>query len=120
MRYALTAALLILVSGCASPASSLPPVSPTSAAGSTDSHPPNDPSDLIKPRDYIVGTVTAGGTGPCYGLETDDGKQYALHSTAGIELTKGTRIKIKTQAARVRIDCGPGMLLELISAEPLR
>jgi hypothetical protein len=112
-------------------ASSEPPVAassePSVAASSAPIVPPNltksppdNPTDLQKPYPWIVGTVTAGGTGPCYGLETDEGQQYALHSTAGTRLDKGARIRIKATPARVRINCGPGKLLEMTAAEPVR
>jgi hypothetical protein len=68
----------------------------------------------------VVGTPTIGGTGPCYGLETDEGTPYALYSTAGTNLTKGTRMRITTKAAKVKIYCGPGKLVEMTAAEPLR
>jgi hypothetical protein len=68
----------------------------------------------------VVGTITTGGTGPCYGLETDEGTQYALYSTAGTSLTRGTRVRINTRMAKVKIYCGPGKLVEMTAAEPLR
>ena len=126
MRYAGPAALLLIfvLSGCATPAHVNPQnrviSGSPSATPKKPSTPPDNPTDRIKPTTWIVGTVTAGGTGPCYGLVTDEGKQYALHSTAGLALTKGSRVRIKTQPARVRIYCGPGTLLELTAAEPLR
>ena len=139
MRYAgctaLAAALVVLAAGCARPIHVNPPNRPLSSNSSEapvaassapivppnlTKSPPNDPTDLQKPYPWIVGTVTAGGTGPCYGLETDEGQQYALHSTAGTRLETGARIRIKTTPARVRIDCGPGKLLEMTAAEPVR
>ena len=132
MRYA-GLLLIFVLPGCATPPhvnpqnhaisdspSISPPVAPSVAPAKKPSTPPDDPTDRIKPTTSIVGTVTTGGTGPCYGLVTDEGKQYALHSTAGLTLTKGGRVQIKTQPARVRIYCGPGTLLELTAAEPLR
>src|SRR5690349_7245222 len=91
MRYArpvaLAAMLAVLMAGCggARPTSSAPTASPTleSVPTSRPSGPPREPTDNDKPTGWIVGTVTAGGTGPCYGLVTDDGIKYALHSTAG-------------------------------------
>ncbi|WP_433373319.1 hypothetical protein ACQPZX_01630 [Actinoplanes sp. CA-142083] len=134
MRYAVPAALaailVVLASGCGSPSpalSSAPSSAPPSSASEpavprpfTPSGPPNGFTDQIKPNGWIVGTVTAGGTGPCYGLETDDGVQYALYSTAGIRLDKGTRVRVKATPSRLRIHCGPGKLLDMSAAEPLR
>ncbi|MFF5296839.1 hypothetical protein [Paractinoplanes globisporus] len=118
-RAALAAMLVVLAGGCAQPSVSSDP-SPPVFSSPAASHPPNGFTDNNKPTGWIVGTVTAGGTGPCYGLETDDGVLYALHSTAGLRLDRGSRIKIKGTPARVRIDCGPGQLLEMTAAEPLR
>jgi len=116
MRYAVAVVLIFLAAGCASsqhvnPAEAIPP-------GSV-SHPPRGFTDNDKPTGWIVGTVTAGGTGPCYGLSTDDGIGYALHSTAGTRLDKGARIRVQGAPAKIRIDCGPGQLLEMTAAEPL-
>jgi hypothetical protein len=86
----------------------------------TPTAPPNGPTDQNKPTGWIVGTVTAGGTGPCYGLETDEGVPYALHSTAGIRLDKGARVRVKATPSRLLIYCGPGKLLDMSAAEPLR
>nr|WP_296074716.1 hypothetical protein [uncultured Actinoplanes sp.] len=65
--------------------------------------------------------MTAGGTGPCYGLVTDDGKQYALHSTAGTTLEKGARLRVRTKPADARVvSCGAGKQVEMLAVEPLR
>ncbi|MCU7724140.1 hypothetical protein ODJ79_10475 [Actinoplanes sp. KI2] len=148
MRYAapaaLAAMLVVLVAGCGGPqhvspadgvvsaptASSPADVtSPSPSASRTPeslptsrrpSGPPSEPTDNDKTAGWIVGTITAGGTGPCYGLVTDEGVAYALHSTAGIRLDKGTRVRIKGTPAKIRINCGPGRLLEVTAAEPLR
>ena len=57
-----------------------------------DAAPPKA-AEQSQPTDYIAGDriggrVTKGGSGPCYGLVTDDGKQYALHSTAGLRRSR--------------------------------
>jgi hypothetical protein len=84
------------------------------------SGPPNGPTDQMKKTAFVVGTVTSDSSGPCYGLETDEGTQYALHASTGIKLVKGARMRIKTAPAKVRMDCGPGKLLEMVSSELLR
>ena len=80
--------------------STTPPLS-TPPLSSTDlptlkppSAPPRTPTDDL-PTDVIVGTVTAGGSGPCYGMEDNDGKQYALYGGGGISLTRGDTIRVK-------------------------
>ena len=117
-------ALMACLSACAAPdtPSAAPPAAPpSSAAPAADpARPPQGAND--KPADpaWVVGTVTTGGTGPCYSLTTDDGKQYALHSTRGTSLVQGSRMRIRTERARVRISCGPGTLVEMTAAEPAR
>ena len=112
------------LAACDSPAASpdaVPSASVESRRPASDPRdPPRDPSDRIKDTSWVVGTVTDGGSGPCYGLTTDDGTRYALHSTDGTTLVKGQRMRIRTERAKVRIDCGAGKLVEMVAAEPLR
>ncbi|MFV2012411.1 MULTISPECIES: hypothetical protein [unclassified Micromonospora] len=81
--------------------------------------PPKTPSDLIT-GDWLVGTVTRGGTGPCYGLVTDDGTEHALYGDDGTTLTQHTRIRVKVAPLRIRIHCGPGQHWQLIRTEVIR
>ena len=101
---ALTAALAAL-SGCAA----TDPVAP-----------PSDPTDDIKATDIVVGTVNRGGTGPCYGLITDDGVQYALYEAKGRALPTGIRIEVATAPSRLRINCGSGQLVEVKALAPVK
>jgi hypothetical protein len=80
--------------------------------------PPRDPTDSIKKTNLVVGVVTRGGSGPCFGLRTDDGTDYALYSVNPLTLTHGTYVKVRTRTAKVRIDCGPGKFLEITALEP--
>ena len=89
------------------------PVDPLTTA------PPNGFTDQGKKTDWVVGTVTNTSSGPCYGLETDEGTQYALHATSGSKLVKGQRVRVKTGPMLVRMYCGPGTHLEMVSAQPL-
>jgi hypothetical protein len=123
---ALTAALTLL-SGCAAAGSdptAAPPVGRETAsvppAPAPASTPPSDPTDEIKPTEVVVGTVNRGGTGPCYGLVTDDGVQYALYEDKGRALTTGLRIEAATAPTKLRIDCGAGTLVEVKALKPLR
>ncbi|MEH1123727.1 hypothetical protein [Micromonospora sp. CPCC 206061] len=84
------------------PPSTTPP--PTSSA---PAKPPTTPTDQ-RPKDILVGKVTRGGEGPCYGMVTDDGKEYALYSAAGTKLTEGDTVKIRYEPLRLKIYCGPG------------
>jgi hypothetical protein len=100
-----------------------PPDSPTPAALPTLTRataPPNGPTDNLKKTDLVVGTVTRGGSGPCYGVQTDDGTQYALYSGNGESLVRGTRVKVRTKPTRLRIDCGAGRFLEMTTVELMR
>ncbi len=63
--------------------------------------PPSTPSDP-QPVDLVAGRVVRGGAGPCYGVKTDDGKLYAVHSTSAGELEVGTTVLVKLGPARAR------------------
>lgn len=79
-----------------------PPVSPPA------SRPPQKPTDTVVPG-WVVGTVTAASSGPCYGMVTDDGRQYALYSSDGFAVRRGERIRVQVDQLRLKIYCGPGM-----------
>jgi hypothetical protein len=79
-----------------------PPVNPPA------SRPPQKPTDTVVPG-WIVGTVTAASSGPCYGMVTDDGRQYALYSSAGFAARRGERIRVQVDQLKLKIYCGPGM-----------
>jgi hypothetical protein len=101
------------------PPRDIPPSSRPAALPTRPTGPPKGPSDQIKQTDIVVGMVTKGGSGPCYGIATDDGTQYALHSTAGHQLPKGKYVRVRTAPSVLRIYCGPGRLLELIAVESI-
>jgi hypothetical protein len=130
--------VLLMLAGCArdstpettpgnppvdSTPSSSPSPSPSASAtlpGLTPpSGPPKDPTDQIKKTDTIVGLVTRGGSGPCYGLQTDNGTEYALYSSARHELPRGKYVRLRTKTTLLRIDCGPGKPLEIVSVESI-
>ena len=117
--WALVAVLAL--SGCAGNSAGSPAPPPTTLPTlSRPSAPPKGPTDQIKDPSWLVGTVTTGGKGPCYALSTDDGVDYALYNADGKTLTRGTRIRIKTRTAMVRIYCGPGQLVEMTAVELVR
>jgi hypothetical protein len=121
-KRAICLLMLVGLTGCAAPAPSTAGPEPSTAgpAPAESRRPPRDPTDRIKDTAWVVGTVTAGGSGPCYSLMADDGTRYALHSTDGTSLVKGVRMRIRTERAKVRADCGAGKLVEMVAAEPLR
>ena len=53
--------------------------------------PPSTPTDP-QPEGVVAGQVVRGGAGPCYGVETDDGRLYAVHSASAGELEVGTTV----------------------------
>jgi hypothetical protein len=114
--------VLFLLSACASGGEPSPAGQPPSALPtlSAPAAPPSEPTDDTKATTIIVGTVNRGGSGPCYGLVTDDGVQYALYEAKGRALTTGTRISVDAVPSRLRIDCGPGTLVEVMALKPLR
>ena len=75
--------------------------------------PPKTPSDTTQ-TSFVTGTVVAGGTGPCYGLETDDGKRYALYGSGG-SLSIGQRIRVEIAAQTQAVSCGPGQLVRIVA-----
>ncbi|NMO54394.1 hypothetical protein HH310_24820 [Actinoplanes sp. TBRC 11911] len=116
------ALFLVMVAGltaCAAPAPAQD-ATPQPTISVEPDRPPLDPTDRIKDTSWVVGTVTADSSGPCYHLTTDDGTRYALHSTDGTKLVKGVRMRIRTEHAKVPADCGAGKLVEMVAAEPLR
>jgi hypothetical protein len=74
--------------------------------------PPSTPTDP-QPQGVVAGRVVRGGGGPCYGVETDDGKLYAVYNTSAGELAAGTTVLVKIGRDVADVDCGPG---ETISA----
>jgi hypothetical protein len=81
--------------------------------------PPSDPTDAFTGKDVVVGLVTRGGPGPCFGVRTDDGTQYALYSGSPLTLTRGQYIRLRTQPSTLRIDCGPGRFRAITAVEPV-
>ncbi|AGZ38650.1 hypothetical protein [Actinoplanes friuliensis] len=101
----------ILLAGCSEPVQKVQqPVST----------PPSTPTDQFQYDDLIVGTVNRGGSGPCYGLVTDDGRQFALYENQGRELIKGVRVQVRAEPSTLRIDCGPGELLQVNALDEMR
>jgi hypothetical protein len=94
------------------PLSSSPP-----PAATPPTAPPQSPSDPRPAKDVLVGRVTRGGTGPCYGLETDEGKQYALYNADGMSLAVGATVRVETAPMMLKINCGPGEHLSAVKID---
>ncbi len=105
-------AAMTLLSGCGDQA---PDDADTSAKASPTSSPPTSsppmsttpPSDP-QPQGVVAGRVVRGGSGPCYGVETDDGRLYAVHSPSAGELAAGTTVLVKIGPTAPDVDCGDG------------
>jgi hypothetical protein len=91
----------------------IPPVSSTVPPSQRPpSRPPKTPTDV--PPGWIVGTVTKGGTGPCYGMETDEGKLYALYGGGGVALERGSKVRVRVEPLKLKIYCGPGLHVHIL------
>ncbi|PWU47618.1 hypothetical protein DLJ47_30115 [Micromonospora sp. S4605] len=109
-----------------------PPTGPTAAAPSgrpfratTDlptmgppTAPPSQPTDLRK-ANILAGRITRGGTGPCYGLVTDDGREYALHGVGKGSFATGSWVRVTVGPADPAADCGPGTPASIIKISPV-
>ena len=80
------------------------------------SPPPPTPTDIVPPE-WLVGTVTKGGTGPCYGIRTDDGKLYALYGGSGVALDLGIKVRVRVEPLKLKIYCGPGQHVAILEIE---
>jgi hypothetical protein len=83
------------------------------------SRPPQKPTDTVVPG-WVVGTITAASSGPCYGMMTDDGAEYALYGNQGFAVHRGQRIRVKVDTLRLKIYCGPGRHAAVKEYEPIR
>jgi hypothetical protein len=86
---------------------------PTGAPPSKPAGIPKTPTDIIRSPGWTEGTITRGGSGPCYGLVTFDGVEYAMYSDAGTTLAKGDHIRARLTPAKLRISCGDGTPVEM-------
>jgi hypothetical protein len=81
--------------------------------------PPDYPTDNIKKTSIVVGVVTRGGSGPCFGVQTDDGVEYALYSGLHLTLTRGQYVRLRTALSDLRVDCGSGRFRAIVAVEPV-
>ena len=103
----------------AAPATTSPGQDPLPTATLTEK-PPKEPTDQQPNTGWVGGMITRGGKGPCYGLVADDGQRYALYSAAGLELAQGARVRVNLETTMLRIYCGPGTLMAMTQAEPIK
>ncbi|MEV2236605.1 DUF5818 domain-containing protein [Micromonospora sp. NPDC049891] len=84
----------------------------------TPTAPPSHPTELRK-SNVLAGRLSQGGSGPCYTLVTDDGREYALHGTDKGTFATGTWVRVTTAAATAEMDCGPGIQLSILKMSPV-
>ncbi|MEH0971949.1 hypothetical protein V6U77_12525 [Micromonospora sp. CPCC 205546] len=80
--------------------------------------PPRWPSDLRK-ANVLAGRITRGGAGPCYGLVTDDGREYALHGTDKGTFATGAWVRVTIAPADPAAPCGPGTPASIVKIDPV-
>jgi hypothetical protein len=118
-RFVAAAAIVALatVAGACGEDASDRDASPDGRASSTPSAstttPPSDP----QPVDVVAGRVVRGGSGPCYGVETDDGRLYAVYGTDAGELAVGTTVRVKIGPPTAGVDCGEGEPVTALGVE---
>ncbi|MET8153083.1 hypothetical protein ACIBSW_25685 [Actinoplanes sp. NPDC049668] len=91
------------------PRSPAGPDVPTGAPPSRPAGIPKTPTDIVHSAGWTEGTITRGGSGPCYGMVTFDGVAYAMYSDTEIKLSEGDHIRARLTPAKLRIDCGEGI-----------
>ncbi|MFI6267823.1 hypothetical protein [Micromonospora zamorensis] len=74
---------------------------------------PKEPTDNRR-TDVIAGRITRGGGGPCYGLTTLDGIEYALHGTGVGDLREGSLVTLRVAPPTSKVDCGPGIARSIV------
>ncbi|WP_165945864.1 hypothetical protein, partial [Micromonospora sp. KC606] len=79
---------------------------------------PRKPTDSRR-TDVLAGRITLGGSGPCYGLVTDDGRQYALHGPGLGTFGTGTTVLVTIAPAQPGTDCGPGTAARIVKISPV-
>ncbi len=101
-------AAVVTLSACGDDTASDSASTSSPSAGATPSSsvstPPSDP----QPQSLVAGRIVRGGAGPCYGVETDDGLLYAVHSPSAGRLEVGTTVLVKLGPSVSDVNCGPG------------
>jgi hypothetical protein len=104
----------------AQPSSSTPRTpglsNPTPPTLPTPQKPPKRPTDEITGA-WFTGTVTRGGTGPCYGFTDDAGRDYAIYTNRKPGFREGERVRVRLAPLEARIYCGPGEHMRLLEVK---
>ncbi|MEV7329590.1 hypothetical protein [Micromonospora sp. NPDC093244] len=75
---------------------------------------PTGPTDK-RASDLVSGHITRGGSGPCYGLVSEDGIEYAVHGTGFGKLTEGSFVTLRVISRSSEVDCGPGVRVSIVT-----
>ncbi|WP_216592728.1 hypothetical protein [Verrucosispora sioxanthis] len=67
----------------------------------------------------LAGRLSRGGSGPCYTLVTDDGREYAMHGTDKGTFATGAWVRVTTAPAADGVDCGPGIPVSILKMSPV-
>ncbi|GAB2613511.1 hypothetical protein Aab01nite_69740 [Paractinoplanes abujensis] len=105
--------------GAAQPADGTTGGNPTPAGQPADSEasplpPPSRPAGVAAPDlsalrvGSITATVTKGGSGPCYGLTSEDGVAWSVYSKKPVPIAKGDRVQARITPGKTPVDCGSG------------
>ncbi|MEU7981273.1 hypothetical protein AB0B63_22425 [Micromonospora sp. NPDC049081] len=105
--------------GGAPPAGRPTPLSATPPTLRRPAAPPRHPTDQRR-ADRLAGRITRGGDGPCYGLVTDDGREYALHGTGLGTFATGTTVLVTVGPADPAATCGPGIPVGIVAINVVR
>lgn len=76
--------------------------------------PPSRPAGVAAPDlsslrvGSITATVTKGGSGPCYGLLSEDGVAWSVYSKKPVPITKGDHVQARITPGKTPVDCGSG------------
>ncbi|MGC5286107.1 hypothetical protein [Micromonospora sp. DT231] len=73
-----------------------------------------EPTDL-RASALVSGHITRGGRGPCYGLVSEDGIEYALHGVGYGTLTEGSFVSLRIVVRPSDAGCGPGLRASIVA-----
>ncbi|NJP31233.1 hypothetical protein [Micromonospora thermarum] len=101
------------------PAGTDPALSPTTLPTmGPPTAPPKRPTDPYR-ANVLAGRITRGGDGPCYGLTTDDGREYALHGAGMGTFATGTWVRVTIGPPAPDVDCGTGIPATIVKISPV-
>jgi hypothetical protein len=118
MRFFRTLTAALFISGCAGSPTTTPPAAATPAPPALVTSAPSS-ATVEGQTGTVEGTVTRGGSGPCFGLRGTDGVDYSLYVAGATVLDVGDRIRVEAVPMKLRISCGPGKSVQAARVERL-